>query len=206
MKKVLTKPVVYSLYALSMILMFIGFLTLGGDDKTREIKDPSLVFNILSKITLPTFNKQDITIGRPYQDENIVIVQKYYNYKGTEEEQRESLIYFGDTYIQSRGISYQLTAEDGFYVIAVLAGEVTEVKMDELVGNRITIKHSENVYSIYQSLDEINVSVGDEIDKGMIIGKSGTSNINSKLKNHLYFELLIDNIYVNPEEYYDKTL
>jgi len=206
MKKVLTKPVVYSLYGLSILLMFLGFLTLGTDSNPKEIKDPSLVFNILSKITLPTFNKEDLSIGRPYQDENIVIVQRYYDYKGKEEDQRQSLIYFGDTYIQSRGVSYQLTPEDGFYVVAVLAGEVTEVKTDELIGNRITVKHSENVYSIYQSLDEINVSVGDEVDKGMILGKSGTSNINSGLKTHLYFELLIDNIYVNPEEYYDKTL
>ena len=40
----------------------------------------------------------------------------------------------------------------------------------------------------------------------MLLGKSGQSNISADLGNHLYFELIIDNISVNPEEYYDKSL
>jgi murein DD-endopeptidase MepM/ murein hydrolase activator NlpD len=206
MRRVFTKPVVYTLYGLSIICLALGIFMISdnGTTKTESI-DPGHVYDILDRPTLPTFDKKDMLIGRPYQDEGIKVVQGYYDYKASEEEQRKALIKFQDTYLQSTGVSYQL-GEDGFNVISVLAGEVVEIKTDELIGNQVRIKHSENVYSVYQSLGEIHVTQGDQIEKGTIIATSGTSNINANLKNHLYFELLIDNIYVNPEEYYDKTL
>ena len=121
------------------------------------------------------------------------------------EDQKKSLIYYQDTYIQSTGISYQLEGTS-FDAIAILDGEVVEVKEDALLGNTVTIKHSSSVTSVYQSITDITVQKGETVQKGMKIGTSGKSNINADLGNHLYFELIIDNISVNPEEYYDKTL
>ena len=69
---------------------------------------------------------------------------------------------------------------------------------DELVGNSITIKHDDNTYSIYQSLKDITVKKGDRVNQG--------DNINKDLNNHLYFELMIGGLSVNPEEYYDAAL
>ena len=42
--------------------------------------------------------------------------------------------------------------------------------------------------------------------RGQTIAKSGTSNISTDLGNHLYFELIIDGVCVNPENYYDKLV
>ena len=39
-----------------------------------------------------------------------------------------------------------------------------------------------------------------------MIAKSGNSNICSDLGNHLYFELVIDGVNVDPEDYYDKLV
>lgn len=205
MRKIFTKPVVYTLYGVSILFIFVGLVILGQSPQVASVEDPDFSFDILKKINMPVNNEVDKTIGRPYTNNSVAIVQNFYDYKASEKDQRNSLIYYQDTYIQSKGISYQLE-KDSFEVVAVLAGEVTEVVKDELVGNRITIKHSESVISIYQSIDEINVKVGDTVTKGMLLGKSGTSNINSELKNHLYFELIIDKNYVNPEAYYDKSL
>ena len=205
MRKIFTKPVVYSLYGISIVFLFIGIIVLGNNPTIASLENPDFTYDILGRFAAPVNNEVDLAIGRPYTDNNVTIVQNYYDYKSTEDDQRKSLIQYQDTYIQSTGISYQLI-ENSFDVVAVLAGEVIEVKTDELIGNRITIKHSESVTSIYQSIDEISVKKGDSVTKGMLLGKSGSSNINASLKNHLYFELIIDKNYVNPEGYYDKTL
>lgn len=205
MRKIFTKPVVYTLYGLSVAFLFIGLIILGQSSQVASVEDPNFTYNILDKFTFPVNNEKDMTIGRPYTDNNVSIVQKFYDYKASEEDQKDSLILYQDTYIQSTGISYQL-GEEKFDVVAILDGEVIEVKEDALIGNSITVKHSESLVSIYQSVDEITVAKGDKVTKGMLLAKSGTSNISPDLKNHLYFELVISNNYVNPEEYYDKTL
>ena len=105
--------------------------------------------------------------------------------------------------MQSNGLAY--ASGDKFNVIAVLDGEVVDVTEDELIGNSITIDHG-NIKTIYQSLSEIDVKEGDTVSQGSIIGITGTSNINSDLGNHLYFEMIVDDLNVNPEEYYDKSI
>lgn len=202
--KFLTKPVVYSLYGISVAFIVIGIVILSKSPEISTVM-PNHAYNILSKIDIPVSKEQDHVIGRPYTDMKVVVAQNYYDYKGTEDEQKKALIYYQDTYIQSTGVSYRLEG-GSFDAVAVLDGEVIEVKEDTLLGNTITIKHSSNVTSVYQSIKDITVQKGDTVQKGMLLGKSGQSNISADLGNHLYFELIIDNISVNPEEYYDKSL
>ena len=52
----------------------------------------------------------------------------------------------------------------------------------------IEIKSSNDIVSSYQSLSEISVKKGDSVSQGDVIGKSGTCNINSEVKNSLHFE------------------
>ncbi len=206
MKKYLTKPVIYSLYGVSLFLLVLGFaVTIKQKPQMVESPFPNHAYDILNHLDLPVIGENEMTMIRPYQEEGVVVAQNYYDYRGEEEDQKNSLIYYEDTYMQSTGVSYSKEGEE-FDVLSVLDGEVIEVKEDALLGNSITIKHSSNVKTVYQSITNITVKEGDTVTKGMIIGKSGKSNINADLGVHLYFELIIDNISVNPEEYYDKTL
>ena len=106
--------------------------------------------------------------------------------------------------MQNFGVSY--SNNKSFEVLASLEGEVTEVLEDDLVGNSITIKHGDNMFTVYQSVTDIKVKQGDHVKQGQIIATTGTSNLSKELNNHLYFELIIDGNNVNPEEYYDKEL
>ena len=72
-------------------------------------------------------------IIRPYTDSDVKIVKNYYNYQGTEDEQKESIIYYEDTYMPSSGVSYGKDEE--FDVVAILDGKVTKVSNDDTVGN-----------------------------------------------------------------------
>ncbi|MBR3523277.1 MAG: M23 family metallopeptidase [Bacilli bacterium] len=199
----------YFLLGVSIILLVasvaMAMSVLKGDD-IEEFTQTGSVYNILNKMTLPVVNEQEITevkIIRPFTDDNVKIVKNFYDFKDSSENQMNALIYYQDTYMQSNGIAY--ASGDKFNVIAVLDGEVIDVTEDELLGNSITIDHG-NMKTIYQSLSEVDVKKGDKVTQGSIIGITGTSNINSDLGNHLYFEMLVDDSNVNPEEYYDKTI
>ncbi len=206
MKEYLTKPVVYVVIGAGVILLIIGFLVTSFNRASiATIMGPNHAYNILQEFELPVVSEQSITIGRPYTNANVKIAQNYYDYRGSAEEQKNSIIYYEDTYIQSTGVSYSMDGET-FDAIAVMDGEVVDVKEDTLLGNIVTIKHSSNMQTVYQSITDIAVKKGDMVTKGMLIGRAGESTMNSELGIHLYFELMIDNISVNPEEYYDKTL
>ena len=192
------------------IIMLVGSVVMAykvlKDDEIEVISQTGSVYNILNKMAIPVINEQEEIekrIIRPYTDNNVKVVKNFYDYKDSSENQMNALIYYQDTYMQSNGIAY--ASGDKFNVIAIMDGEVIDVLEDELVGNSITIDHGK-MKTIYQSLSEIDVKVGDKITQGAIIGISGTSNINSDLGNHLYFEMLVDDLNVNPEEYYDKTI
>ena len=114
------------------------------------------------------------------------------------------LKYYENTYIQSSGVAY--SNGNTFDVLSVLEGTVKEVSEDTTLGNTITIEHSNGITSIYQSVTNITVKEGDKINAGFVIATSGSSNISAELNNHLYFELIIDGVCVNPENYYDKLI
>lgn len=206
-KRVLKKSVVYSLYGLSFSLLLGGIVLLNVANSNKSLdskqEDYSLVSRGLFDNVETVVNSKEKLI-KPYTDESVKIVKNYYDYQADEETQKGSLIYYENTYLQSSGVSYG--KEESFDVIAILDGTVKEVKEDTTLGNVVVIEHSNNIVSTYQSLTDIKVKQGDKVSQGDVIAKSGTSNISSDLNNHLYFELAVGGITVNPENYYNKSV
>lgn len=205
MKRQLKKSVVYGLYAISFTLLVGGTILLSSTVKNSDRDEYSYVSKgILDYEEEVKVVNIDNKIGKPYNNSSVKIVKNYYDYLGDASTQEKSLIYYEGTYIQSSGVSYSLG--ESFEVISVLPGTVKEVKEDETLGNSITIDHNNGIYSVYQSITDIKVKNGDVVNKGDIIAKSSTSNISTELDNHLYFELIINGVCVNPENYYDKSV
>ena len=143
-------------------------------------------------------------IIRPYIDSDVKIVKRFYDYNDEAQNQEKSLIYYEGTYIPSSGVSY--SKGDVFDVVAIYDGKVKEVKEDTILGNVITIEHDNGLISMYESVSDITVKAGDSVICGQIIAKSSTSNISTDLGNHLYFELILNGVSINPENYYDKLI
>ena len=202
------KIVMYSVYSVCLILMIcvlVGYNSLNKETSSPEVLvDYDYVYDLFKNPIQQVNSESDLTVIKPYTNEKVSIAQNYYDYRGEEKEQQNSIIYYDGTYMQSTGVSY--SSGEAFDVVSVLPGEVTEVVEDELIGNSITIKHEDNTYSVYQSVTDITVSKGDSVNQGDKIAVSSTSNLNKDLNNHLYFELIIDGKSVNPEEYYDAAL
>ena len=148
----------------------------------------------------------DTQIIRPYSNGNVKIVNNYYDYKASSEEQEKSILYYKDTYMQNSGVDYALDDKSSFDVVSVLDGTVTSVSDDDILGKIVEIKFSNDLMGIYQSMGEVNVKVDDSVIQGSVIGKSGESNICKDLGNHLHFELYYQGKVVNPEEYFGKLL
>lgn len=161
------------------------------------------------EITDDTYNDMpvvstSIKIVRPYLDNSVSIAKTFYDYEGEITEQENSIIFYEDTYMQNSGVDY--TSPNVFDVVSILDGTVISVEDNDILGTTIEIRHSNDLISVYQSLSEVIVKKDDQIVQGQIIAKSGFSNINKDLGNHLHFELYYRGEIVNPEEYYNKSI
>ena len=205
MKRQLKRPVVYSLYAISFILLVGGIVLLGF--ATRRDTDENFeyvsrgILDYEEYVQVVTTNN---TVIRPYLDSDIQIVKNYYDYTADAPAQQNSIIFYENTYIPSSGVSYSNGKQ--FDVVAIYDGKVIDVKEDDILGKTVSIEHSNGMISNYQSLSDVTVSKDDNVVKGQIIAKSSTSNISADLGNHLYFELVINAECVNPENYYGKSI
>lgn len=148
--------------------------------------------------------KQTTTIINPYLDQGVTIGKNYYDYKGEEKDQENSILKHDNTYIQNSGIDY--VNENKFDVIAILDGTVTDIKDDDTLGKCIEIKHDNNLISTYQSLSEIKVKKGDIITQGQVLGTSGENELDKELGNHLHFEMYENGGNVNPNNYLNKEI
>lgn len=202
----LKKPVVYTIYAIGFILIissiFLIQKSLYKKPDTTEYVNKTIFEDTVPVVSDTTTNNNIEQIANPYIDESVSITKKYYDYASDENEQKNSIIYYEETYIPSTGITYK--GKDTFDVVAILSGTVTSVRQDEILGNVIEIKHENNIVSIYQSLGEVSVKENDQVTQGQVIGKSGNSNIDKDSGNHLYFEISINNKIVNPLNYIGK--
>lgn len=96
-----------------------------------------------------------------------------------------------------------IKAADNSDVMAVMAGEIVSIENNYLKGTIVTIKHNKSLQTVYASLDEdVKVKVGDKVKQGTVIGKVSTSAKGESADGaHLHFEVLVDNVKVDPNLY-----
>lgn len=197
------KKEVLSICYIIVLMVSVGLLAVVEMKLGEQPEESDYVNKPVIEKSIPVVAQKE-KIARPYIDSSIKIATNYYNKDDDEETQKQSLIFYENTYLKSTGIDYQ--SDYDFDVVSILDGTVITVKEDQILGKIVEIKHNNNVISSYQSLSEIVVREGDEIKQGTLIGKSGTSNIQKNMGSHLHFELTINSKNVDPEEYYDKEL
>lgn len=210
-RRKLKKFVLYGMYAMSIMMLLGGVYFVESiidnksfqSDEVEVMQEVDDVVDDKEDSNVPVVSV-DVKIIRPYIGEEVKILKNYYDYKGDANSQEESIVYYGNTYMQNSGVDYGMG--EAIDVVSILDGVVMEVIDDDILGKTIKIKHNNDLISVYQSMGEVNVSVDDKVMQGMIIGKSGESNVSSDLGNHLHFELYHNGNVVNPEEYYDKLV
>ena len=199
-------PLLYSILVLTFVvsMYFVGVITnryLFNKNNDLQYVDGEITEKIEKDI--PVVSTASV-IERPYLDNSVKLVKSFYDYMADESSQENAIIMYYNTYMQNSGVDY--ANEDVFDVVSILDGSVISVKEDNLLGITVEIRHSNDLISVYQSLSDVIVKEGDELLQGQIIAKSGLSNIDKELGNHLHFELYYKGTIVNPEEYYNKDI
>lgn len=143
-------------------------------------------------------------IVKPFVSDSVTISKYYYNNKDEESRQQQSLIKYENIYMPNTGILYSSDKE--FDVVSVLDGKVTSVKTDDILGNIIEIEHENNLISIYQSVKDVKVNVGDEVTQNEVIATSGSNKLENEKENCLHFETYVDGTLINPEDFYNIDL
>lgn len=195
----------YVLPTLYVIVLIVIFGAVSLVSSLMQV-NPNYLYsvNVLQDVSTPVVEEiESKQIVRPYTSSNVKIATYFYDVEDSAEEQQKSLIYFENTYMKNTGVLYQ--AEETFDCVAVLEGTVLNIKEDDILGNVVEIEHTPNLRTIYYSLGDVNVKVGEVLAQGDLIGTSGENNINDQTSN-LLFEVYYNGTLLNPEEFYQMDV
>lgn len=187
--------ILFSSYKMYQILTAgVPIIDPSPKDTTSEVNNSQNDTNITPTVSVSK------TIIRPYTSTDVSATIPYYNIDGTNDEQAAALIYYEGIYMQNTGVLY--TSNNAFDVVSILDGTVKNIKEDSLMGNIVEIEHTNNLTTVYQSLGEVKVKVGDTVKQGDIIATSGQNKIAIDTSNALHFEVFYKGEVFNPEEFY----
>lgn len=199
--------VVLCIYIISIGAIVTSLFLVGKTLKAATLSYDNLSYvfrGIIKNNEVPVINYSNENIIKPYDQDNVSIAKGYYDKNDDTKVQENCLIFYEKTYMPNTGILY--TSDKSFDVLNVLDGTVEDITADDIMGNIVTIKHSNNLTTVYQSLNEVNIIVGDVLKQGDIIGTSGVNKIKTDSENMLLFEVIYNGSNINPEKFYQMNI
>lgn len=148
----------------------------------------------------PVIKTESDTIIRPYIDDGVKVGKYFYDFESDEKKQEDALIYFENTYMQNKGVDY--VNDEDFDVLSVLDGEVISIEDNEVYGKVVTIKHNDNLKTVYSNLTNVLVTVGYKVSQGEIIASATSSKLDTTDKSLLHFEVYYKENPMDPENLY----
>lgn len=205
LKKRWVFPAVYLLSA-AVLISVIFWLQAGNEtaqdelvEETNELTgmshdEPAMEVNqALENVSMPVANEDEVNI-----------VTQYFDAMASIEEQEAALIVDENKYHPNMGIDIAMNDGSEFEVLAALSGEVVTARQDSLLGNVIEVEHEDGIITVYQSVKDLGVKVGDTVKQGDVLATSGTSQINKEAKNHVHFEIRKNSTALNPLDFFGQ--
>ena len=205
MKKKEFSLVVPTIYLLVLFAITIGVYFTSKYHNNYEginLDNITYVSNGVFNRSIPIVNIPD-TLSSPVMD-SVSIIRYYYEKEYPLDKKEKSIVYYEGTYMPNTGIDY--SSNESFDVLAVFDGMVVDILNDELLGKTVKIKHNNELISVYQGLENIEVQNGDTVYTGEKIATSGKSKINQDLGESMHFEIYKNGITINPEKCINKKI
>jgi len=203
-KRKLRGYVLPTIYMMSIAAMFVGVNLLSKTIQGTTYDSYNFVMSAFKNNVVSVVNTTNNNVAKPYASEKVVVNKNYYDINADEKKQQNSLIYYEKTYMENTGILY--TASEKFDALATMDGTIKNIKEDEILGIVVEVINTDKVSTIYYSLGELNVAVGDLVKQGDVIGTSGPNKLDSTENNSMLFEVYINGNLVNPEDYYNMKI
>lgn len=207
LKKRWTMPAIY--LASAAIILSAVFWYQNSDNQTAENGKDKETAETAKDFNQPSVevNSKLESIKMPVADASATVIKKnFYDKNADKAEQEAALVYYNNRYEPNKGIDVAARDNKAFDVVASISGEVTKVEDDSLNGNLVEVEHEDGVVTRYQSIQDIEVKVGDKVKQGEKLAVSGQSLINEDAGVHVHFEIRKDGVAVNPIEFMDKQL
>lgn len=163
-------------------------------------KDTESGINQLDKDALEVIAKAESMTWPVVNAKEVNIVKPYYDPKGSVENHQEAMVQYNDTFVTNTGVDLAREDDKTFEVKAALSGKVTRVEPHPLMGTVVEVTHANNLKTVYQSLTDAKVKLGDEVTQGSTLASAGRSEMESDLGNHVHFEVYNNGQIVNPSE------
>ena len=114
---------------------------------------------------------------------------------------RRTYLYKGDKIDRQTHLGFDLASVKKAPVPAANTGEVIFAEYLGIYGNMVVIDHGYGLQSLYAHLSKTEVQVGDAVERGQTIGRTGATGL--ALGDHLHFTLLLHGLAVTPLEWWD---
>lgn len=111
-------------------------------------------------------------------------------------------VYHGQKVDRETHLGYDLSDVIGGGVKAANAGRVVYASNLGIYGNCVVLDHGFGLQSIYGHMQQINVKVGDMVEKGQVMGIAGQTGLAEGV--HVHFGMQIDGVQTNPKEWWDE--
>ncbi len=110
--------------------------------------------------------------------------------------------YYGEKLIDEKyHMGVDLASLAGSPVPASNRGRVLFAEQLGIYGNTVILDHGQRLMSLYGHLSSMSVSRGQEVEKGDVIGFTGTTGLAGG--DHLHFSVMVNGTHVNPIEWWD---
>ena len=159
---------------------------------------------VFIKDTIPVSKNENNMIIKPYTNDKVKVYSYFYDFEGDTKKQLDSLIYYENTYMQNNGVDY--SNDEEFDVVSILDGEVVSIEDNAIYGKVVTIKHNDNLKSVYSNVKNVLVNVGYKISQGEIFASSDTYKVDTKVKSLLHFEVYYKDNAIDPENLYTMSV
>ncbi len=160
--------------------------------------------NVFDENTKTVVKTENNSIVKPFIAETVKVGKYFYDFESDEKKQQSSLILFEDTYMQNNGVDYIDTKD--FDVVSILDGEVVSIEDSDVYGKVVTIKHNDNLKSVYSNVTGVLVNVGYKISQGEVFAMSSKSKISADENSMLHFEVYYKGNAIDPENMYTMAV
>jgi murein DD-endopeptidase MepM/ murein hydrolase activator NlpD len=161
-----------------------GFLKINGD--LRQ-KNNSYVADLARKTSTDMLFRDAFQQLGDSQVEARFADARTYVYKGKEVDRQVHL-------------GYDLAVTANVPIVSAQRGVVVHAGDLGIYGNCVIVDHGVGVQSLYGHLSSIDVSVGDQVDKGRALGRSGMTGLAGG--DHLHFTMLVGGQQVTPVDWW----
>ena len=160
--------------------------------KTNNVSENNKTVNNISSVEKEE-EKKELEFDVPVEGE---ITKKF---------AKDNLIYSETLKEWVTHLGIDIKAEQASVVKASESGKISSIKNDPRYGLTVIIEHDDGYKTVYSNLLTTEfVEVGEEVEKGQTIATVGSSAaFEIADESHLHFEILKDNVYVNPTDLID---